>query len=439
MLQFFGDSERAQQAWAIIVAISASGSMVSVIYTCARGELHGAVLQSQDTHGDVVKQAIAHSNILPWSKTWARESRFTPSTPQGGLMLHWIFSVALISASSAISNLSEAIFTPGLIQVYAQGVVGGERLQLIAYVPLSSKDLSLNVFRSLAVFLSLGFPVFSTSSRVPQPPGRWILELLPISPSSPPPSVRPRRRRRRVLWSSILLAFSYGLFSLAIIIITVIPPYKATNGTERSFKGWMYPAVVLSLMGFACIYYCIVFGGRDWSVLWFASVRSRLWESPTHDEQFGNRRYNEIRAREGPVSDSELSPTTWTGLSLCLLSCLSALTRLPFELRHLDPSPGFLAPASRTGCLVARKPTYIRGSPRACGHGICWIGLGKEDDDELTEQFGLQGVRSRLCCLHATASEVPSNPTQVSLRFKPYLLRSMVAYARRTSDPALQA
>jgi hypothetical protein len=45
-------------------------------------------------------------------------------TPQGGLLLHWIFSVILISASSAFANLTEAISFPGNLQAYAAAFVG---------------------------------------------------------------------------------------------------------------------------------------------------------------------------------------------------------------------------------------------------------------------------------------------------------------------------
>jgi hypothetical protein len=52
-------------------------------------------------------------------------------TPEGGLLLHWIFSVILISATAAISNISDAISFPGSLQAYATGFVGGMSLQIL--------------------------------------------------------------------------------------------------------------------------------------------------------------------------------------------------------------------------------------------------------------------------------------------------------------------
>lgn len=38
LFQFFGDSDGAHRAWDVIIAISAAGSLLSVIYTAARGQ-----------------------------------------------------------------------------------------------------------------------------------------------------------------------------------------------------------------------------------------------------------------------------------------------------------------------------------------------------------------------------------------------------------------
>jgi hypothetical protein len=73
------------------------------------------------------------SNVIPWSRLWSSNSpprtdvngNFINSpTPQGGLLLHWIFSAILISASSAFTDLTEAISFPGNLQAYAAGLVG---------------------------------------------------------------------------------------------------------------------------------------------------------------------------------------------------------------------------------------------------------------------------------------------------------------------------
>jgi hypothetical protein len=74
------------------------------------------------------------SNVIPWSRIWKSNSpprldeknrvKAVP-TPQGGLMLHWIFSVIFIIASSRITNAVEAISFSGNIQAYAGGYIGG--------------------------------------------------------------------------------------------------------------------------------------------------------------------------------------------------------------------------------------------------------------------------------------------------------------------------
>jgi hypothetical protein len=72
-----------------------------------------------------VKQAIGKTWILPWSSLWESGSSFEPETPKGGLILHWIFSVVFIVASSGIKNTGEAISFPGLLQAYGLSAFGG--------------------------------------------------------------------------------------------------------------------------------------------------------------------------------------------------------------------------------------------------------------------------------------------------------------------------
>jgi hypothetical protein len=101
-----------------------------VIYTSARGlsspflrDLKGVSKQYS------VKQAISKSNSIPWSRLWSIESPY--KTPEGGLLLHWIFSVILIAVTAAINNISEAISFPGSLQAYATGFVGGTSLHYL--------------------------------------------------------------------------------------------------------------------------------------------------------------------------------------------------------------------------------------------------------------------------------------------------------------------
>lgn len=64
------------------------------------------------------------SNAFPWSRLWSLESKY--ETPEGGLILHWIFSVILIIATTRINNIEEAIAFPGTLQAYATGIIGGK-------------------------------------------------------------------------------------------------------------------------------------------------------------------------------------------------------------------------------------------------------------------------------------------------------------------------
>jgi hypothetical protein len=75
------------------------------------------------------------SNIIPWSRIWKSNSPpkrdengnlINAPTPQGGLLLHWIFSIFLIAASSAFTDITEAVSFPGNLQAYASGWVGSK-------------------------------------------------------------------------------------------------------------------------------------------------------------------------------------------------------------------------------------------------------------------------------------------------------------------------
>lgn len=107
IIQLFGNSETARRVSAIITALSAAGTVFAITYTSAK-----------------VRQGIAMSNILPWSRLWVREHRHGSPTTAGGILLHWIFGLFGIIYTAAISDVKEAISFPGFIQVYTQRVYG---------------------------------------------------------------------------------------------------------------------------------------------------------------------------------------------------------------------------------------------------------------------------------------------------------------------------
>ena len=74
----------------------------------------------------VVKQSIGRMNILPWSSLW--KSDYEPQgerngdrhkTPLGGILLEFMMTIVMISASAAIPALIESVNLPGNIQTIA--------------------------------------------------------------------------------------------------------------------------------------------------------------------------------------------------------------------------------------------------------------------------------------------------------------------------------
>ncbi|KAF3935286.1 hypothetical protein ABW19_dt0205207 [Dactylella cylindrospora] len=99
--RYSGYTQSAIRGWAALLTLSALGNVLAVTYTCGR-----------------VKQMIGQSNILPWSRIWAQESRF--NTPSGGLLLHFIWGGLLIMIALSIPN---AYGLPGFLQSYSHGLV----------------------------------------------------------------------------------------------------------------------------------------------------------------------------------------------------------------------------------------------------------------------------------------------------------------------------
>lgn len=83
-------------------------------------------------HRFQVKQAIGQANLLPWSNTWKRSHILSKEnrdddilnrSPQGGLIFHWLMSVAFIAAVCSIDATTESISLPGYYQAYAHSFV----------------------------------------------------------------------------------------------------------------------------------------------------------------------------------------------------------------------------------------------------------------------------------------------------------------------------
>jgi amino acid transporter len=191
----FGNSKAAYQAWAVLIAISALGSMNSIIYTFSR-----------------IKQCIGLGNIFPWSYFWASDSpdlkdhrNFDEDkSPKGGLWLHWIMSVVLIAVSAGVHSPLESIGMPGLIQTYTHCLI----LVFIAFgafrLPSRAKDLRPTTERTTN---SLDWKISRAD---------WG-------------------------WPLYILVTVYLLANLMVVIVTAIPPYVSQDGipgSELASDGW---------------------------------------------------------------------------------------------------------------------------------------------------------------------------------------------------------
>ncbi|KAH8812191.1 amino acid permease-domain-containing protein [Xylogone sp. PMI_703] len=271
---FFGGGAKARLAWAILIAISASGSLLSMIYTSAR-----------------VKQVIGISNIMPWSKIWRspipspsqtqlrRRSEFP--TPQGGLILHWIFTVILISATSGMDSIAESISFSGNLQAYASGWVG--------------------------VFISIGF-LFLFSRSIPAPTQRrWSnsTEFILF----------------RTWTGKIIFAGLYFAFNAYVIVVPLIGPYITASDTPEEVKGWYYIVIVIVIAMAATVYYYGVLGlainkyGESASpkrtFLHLAGVYPSIQESEQHEPHYGWRRKLVIHFPSDAVVSGQHEAILW--------------------------------------------------------------------------------------------------------------------------------
>ncbi|KAK6081227.1 hypothetical protein SCUP234_04880 [Seiridium cupressi] len=126
-------SETAAVVTAVLIALSAVGSMLSVAYTGVR-----------------VKQSIGWTNILPWSWLWRRtgplrpkyswrqvnaEREVTlifdqdalthPGSPEGGVILYWLTTVVWICLSASSTDTTYAVGFAGNVLVYGHFFVEG--------------------------------------------------------------------------------------------------------------------------------------------------------------------------------------------------------------------------------------------------------------------------------------------------------------------------
>lgn len=119
-------SDTAAVATAVLIALSAIGSMISVAYTGVR-----------------VKQSIGWTNVLPWSWLWRRTGPLRPSynwrqvnahheialtfdrdalthpgSPEGGVILYWLTTVVWICLTASSTNTPYAVSFSGNMLIY---------------------------------------------------------------------------------------------------------------------------------------------------------------------------------------------------------------------------------------------------------------------------------------------------------------------------------
>ena len=195
------------------------------------------------------------SNIIPWCKIWVLNSptryqrrnglvrldRPKPPTPQGGLILHWIISVIWIIASIGFGDISDALSIPGSIQIYGQAFIGS-RSRGFCLQSISRLTLFSLVFVGIAYFLFLWY------NDLPYPPQSWVSQTRSM----------PFWKK----WLFWIMGPTYACVNVAITILPCIPPYQDQDGSNRKFKGWYFPALILPLALFSVVYYFSVFSSR---------------------------------------------------------------------------------------------------------------------------------------------------------------------------------
>ncbi|KAF5233636.1 hypothetical protein FAUST_8072 [Fusarium austroamericanum] len=206
---FTENKDESRIAWATVTAISALGSLNAIIYTFSR-----------------VKQAIGQADVLPWSRFWKQDDKINRSdngfynkSPQGGLMIHFIMSVALIIVTIAIGDTAESVSFPGHIQTYIH----------------------------CAVLAFLGSAFFNLHNRE--------IALWPKGSD--------HRRSISLGWKCILypIVVVYVVLNVAILVITVLPPYKTVGGSSKNgVPGWIFISLMGSVLLVGTTYYFLFFG-----------------------------------------------------------------------------------------------------------------------------------------------------------------------------------
>jgi hypothetical protein len=250
-------------------------------------------------------------NILPWSSLW--KSDFEPqgernddrrNTPLGGILLEFIMTIVIISATAAIPGELESVNLPGNIQTIAHCFVLSKlllafpRLRLILVVILGlglfrlrsrELDLDVNVTRSWFPRVS-EWGTTNKLSRIPQ----------------------------------ALFIFSYAGMNAFIFVATGL---SKTDGVDigYAFNGKWYPTIVMSVIGLGLLYYFGFFAAYvpsplyNKSLMQVGNVTCDISKQPNFDmRDERTRRFGHRRDINMTVS-SPLSFESATGISVNMI------------------------------------------------------------------------------------------------------------------------
>jgi amino acid transporter len=301
---FYGNNQAAYQAWAILIAISSLGSLNSIIYTFSR-----------------IKQSIGFGNVLPWSSFWKKDSPKLfgsenldqDRAPKGGLVLHWIMSVALIGASTSINSALEAINLSALLRTYSHCIILVVIGIAVLRLPSRARDLDAG---------SQAHAHAQERLNEENPSWDWDFRL----------------RNCKGGWRAIPAGFAiiYAAFNFTVVIVTAIPPYSGQDGdlppnwshsngnktltcnndnpdlrTSLTFPipvdlsnghaltGWVLPVAAFGVVIFATAYYLLVFGSVQkfwgWSLARWAGVKPTIDRDQVYN--FGEERVRRFGSR----------------------------------------------------------------------------------------------------------------------------------------------
>ncbi|KXH34325.1 hypothetical protein CSIM01_00236 [Colletotrichum simmondsii] len=231
--------EKVSVAAAVLISISAIGSMISVTYTCVR-----------------VKQSIGWTNILPWSRLLRRSGPLRPGyqrlrqnqgndestvrltlpdenpfsylgTPEGGIVAHWIMTVFYICVTAAITPLSKAISLSANLLVYGHFFI--------------------------EALVGLGFTWFKPVDPRPRPRGYPAIGWFPNGIPERPP-----KWMRRSYYSSSIDWVQNGIFQIALglgtmltsLVLIVLDAYTGEDSEHWDFLNFYVTAGLLLLASF---------------------------------------------------------------------------------------------------------------------------------------------------------------------------------------------